>query len=118
VVSRREYLFDAVFTVAVGVRADSHINIEQLTDAVKRPAYTPSLGRRSCPVTRPLYESTLDAADGKEALIGVAGSGLIYSEGASLANARPLEIRDVPMHSRHRQFGTRRIHVHADGGKD
>ena len=53
VVSRREYLFDAVFTVAVGVRADSQISIEQLTDAVKRPAYTPSLGRRSCPVTRP-----------------------------------------------------------------
>ena len=117
VVSRREHLFDAVFTVAVGVHADSHITIEQLADAVKRPMYTPSLGRRSCPVTRPLYESTLDAADGKEALIEVAGCGLIYSEGAALANARPLEIRDVPMHSRHRQFGTRRVHVHADDGK-
>lgn len=117
VVSRREYLFDAVFTVAVGVRAESGITIEQLTNAVKRPMYTPSLGRRSCPVTRPLYESTLDAVDGKDALIGVAGCGLIYSEGAALANARPLEIRDVPMHSRHRQFGTRRVHVHADGGE-
>ena len=117
VVSRREYLFDAVFTVAVGVRAESGITIEQLTDAVKRPVYTPSLGRRSCPVTRPLYESTLDAADGKNALSRVAGCGLIYSEAAALANARPLEIRDVPMHSRHRRFGTRRVHVHADGGE-
>lgn len=117
VVSRREYLFDAVFTVAIGVRADSSITIEQLTNAVQRPAYTPSLGRRSCPVARPLYESMVDAADGRDALSGVAGSGLVYSEAAALANARPLEIRDVPMHSRHRQFGTRRVHVHADGGE-
>ena len=115
VVSRREYLFDAVFTVAVGVRAESDITIEQLINAVKRPLYTPSLGRRSCPMTRPLYESTLNASDGKDALRVVAGCGLIYSEGAALANARPLEIRDVPMHSRHRQFGTRRVYVHADG---
>jgi len=117
VVSRREYLFDAVFTVAVGVRTESSFTIEQLINAVKRPAYTPGLGRRSCPVTRPLYESTLEAADGKDALSGVEGRGLIYSEAAALANARPLEVRDVPMHSRHRQFGTRRVHVHADGAE-
>lgn len=117
VVSRREYLFDAVFTVAVGVRPESEVTIEQLSNAVKRPMYTPSLGRRSCPLTRPLFESTLEATDGRDALSGVEGHGLIYSESAALANARPLDIRDVPLHSRHRQFGTRRIHVHADGGE-
>lgn len=117
VVSRREYLFDATFTVAVGERPGATISLDTVEAAIKRPLYTPSLGRRSCPLARPLFETWAEAADAKAALAQVAGCGVIYAEGESLANTRPLQIRDVPMHTRKRQFGTRQVYVHADGGE-
>jgi CRISPR system Cascade subunit CasD len=118
VVSRREYLFDAVFTVAVGARDGSAVSLESVAAAVQKPRYTPSLGRRSCPLARPPFESWVEADDGKAALRQIAPScGMIYAEGEALANTRPMQIRDVPLHGRHRQFGTRWIYVHTDDGE-
>lgn len=113
VVSRREYLFDAAFTVAVGVKADAPIALETLADALRYPLYTPTLGRRACPPTRPLLDGTLEAADGVAALRAASGSGtLIYSE--SLESGQPLRLRDVPLHGNTRQFGTRIVYLHKD----
>ncbi len=117
VVSRREYLFDAVFTVALGERAGGAVNLDTVAAAIKRPSYTPTLGRRSCPLSRPLYEGWAEADNAKAALKQLAGCGVIYAEGETLANNRPLQIRDVPMHTRKRQFGTRQVYVHAEGGE-
>lgn len=116
VVSRREYLFDAAFTVAVGERATASISLDAIAEALRRPRFTPVLGRRSCPITRPLLEAgPLDAADAKAALAGVLPTdGVTYTEG-DLVSDQPMQIRDVPLHGRHRQFGTRRIHVHKEG---
>jgi CRISPR system Cascade subunit CasD len=117
VVSRREYLFDAVFSVAVGERPEASMKLDALAAAVQRPCYTPSLGRRACPLARPLFDGWAEAADAKAALQQLPGCGVIYTEGEALANNRPLHIRDVPLHTRKRQFGTRKIYVHADGGE-
>lgn len=117
VVSRREYLFDAAFTVALGERAGGAVNLDTVAAAIKRPRYTPTLGRRSCPLSRPLYEGWAEADDAKAALRQLSGGGVIYAEGEALANNRPLQIRDVPMHTRKRQFGTRQVYVHAEGGE-
>jgi CRISPR system Cascade subunit CasD len=117
VVSRREYLFDAAFTVALGERAGGAVSLDTVAAAIKRPCYTPTLGRRSCPISRPLYEGWAEAANAKSALQQQAGCGLIYAEGEALANNRPMQVRDVPMHTRKRQFGTRQIYVHAEGGE-
>jgi CRISPR system Cascade subunit CasD len=116
VVSRREYLFDASFTVAVGERSEDGVSLEAIAAAVQRPRYTPTLGRRSCPLARPLFERLIEsAANAKGALDQVEpGSGVIYAEGDTLANGRPLLVRDVPLPSRQRQFGTRWLYVHAD----
>ena len=46
VVSRREYLFDAAFTVAIGSRPDAAVSLEQISEALQRPCFTPVLGRR------------------------------------------------------------------------
>lgn len=115
VVSRREYLFDAAFTVAVGERPGAAVNLEIIAEALRRPIFTPVLGRRSCPITRPLLElDPVEAADAKAALAGVMpNGGLIYAEG-DLVSDQPMQIRDVPLHGRTRQFGTRRIHVHKE----
>lgn len=113
VVSRREYLFDAAFTVAAGVKSDAPVALDLIADALRRPLYTPTLGRRTCPPTRPMFDGVIDAADGVAALRAASGSGsLIYSE--SLESGQPLRLRDVPLHGNKRQFGTRLVYLHKE----
>lgn len=114
VVSRREYLFDAAFTVAVGERSDAQFTLDQLAAALRRPCYTPTLGRRACPITRPLLDGNpVEASDALAALRQTSCCGeLIYSESAE--SDQPLRLRDVPLHGRHRQFGTRVVYLHKE----
>ena len=51
--SRREYLCDASFLVALQGESDL---VEMLFDAMTRPRWTLYLGRKSCPPSRPLLE--------------------------------------------------------------
>lgn len=114
VVSRREYLFDAAFTVAIGAKSDGPITLNAIAEALHRPYFTPVLGRRSCPIARPLLDGDVEASDAKAALATVAPvGGLIYAEG-ELTSTQPLRIRDVPIHGRHRQFGTRPVYLHKE----
>ena len=113
--SSREYLFDAAFTVAIGEKKNASITLTAMADALLRPCFTPVLGRRSCPITRPLLDGTpVEASDAKAALASALPvGGLIYAEG-DLISTQPLRIRDVPMHGRHRQFGTRQVYLHKE----
>ena len=113
--SRREYLFDAAFTVAIGEKQNASVTLTAIADALLRPCFTPVLGRRSCPITRPLLDGTpVEASDAKAALASALPvGGLIYAEG-DLISTQPLRIRDVPMHGRHRQFGTRQVYLHKE----
>ncbi|MDG4551856.1 MAG: type I-E CRISPR-associated protein Cas5/CasD [Candidatus Contendobacter sp.] len=116
IVSQREYLHDAAFTVAVMEKPNAGYSLRRIIEALRRPLYTPVLGRRSCPLARPLLESgeVVEAENAKAALDLIPlRRGLIYAEGEAMINARLLPIRDVPLHGRHRQFGARRIYVHA-----
>lgn len=113
VVSRREYLFDAAFTVVVGSRPESSFSLVQIADALRRPCFTPALGRRSCPLTRPLLEGRVEADSPRDALGEIEPKGdLIYSE--SEPSDQPVRVRDVPMHGKTRQFGTRLVYVHKE----
>jgi len=115
VVSRREYLFDAAFTVAIGAKPNAPVTLEAVAEALCRPCFTPVLGRRSCPIARPLLEGPpIEEQDAKSALLQVAPvGGLIYAEGA-LSSEQPLRIRDVPMPGQHRKFGTRQVYIHKE----
>ncbi len=114
IVSRREYLFDAAFTVAVGIRSDTTFTLAQFAEALRHPCYTPTLGRRACPIARPLLDRELEAVDAKAALAtALPSGGLIYAE-ADLPSDQPLRIRDVPMHGRKRQFASRLAYVHKE----
>lgn len=113
VVSRREYLYDAAFTVAVGAKPDAPLTLDTIAEALRRPLYTPTLGRRACPPTRPVFDGEAEAANGVEALRGASGGGtLIYSE--SQESGQPLRLRDVPLHGNKRQFGTRIVYLHKE----
>ena len=115
VVSRREYLFDAAFTVAIGEKPNARVTLEALAAALLRPCFTPVLGRRSCPITRPLLDGeSVEANDAKAALANAPPvGGLIYAEG-DLVSSQPLRIRDVPMPGRPRRFGTRQVYLHKE----
>lgn len=113
VVSRREYLYDAAFTVAAGEHPGAPVSLAAIAEGLRRPRYTPVLGRRSCPLARPLFASWQEGSDAKAALDAVPPSGgLIYAEAEGLTSPRLIQIRDVPMHGRHRKFATRRVYVH------
>jgi len=111
VVSRREYLFDAAFSVAVGAKPGATFTLDVIAAALRRPLYTPTLGRRACPPTRPVFDGEIEAADGVAALQEISGSGILtYSE--CLASDQPLRLRDVPLHGNKRQFDTRLVYLH------
>lgn len=118
--TRREYLFDAVFTVAIGAKKGAAISLEIIAAQLKKPWYTPFLGRRSCPIARPLFfDEWQDAENGKEALdkTPITG-GVIYAEDERLMNEQRLLLRDVPQHGRVRKFGTRMVYIYADRKED
>ncbi len=118
VVSRREYLCDGVFTVAVGFRADAAFGPDDLALAVRRPVFTPSLGRRSCPLARPLFEAVIEAVDLGAALDLIwPHAGRVYAEEG---DGLRLRVRDVPVIVRPRQFAAREVFVETReaGGAD
>lgn len=117
VVSRREYLCDAPFTVAIGQRPGAAYSLDRIATAVRKPMYTPSLGRRSCPPTRPLFECFVENEVGVvEALSQIEPKGgVVYAE--STDSALPQQrIRDRPIVGRPRQFASRRVGIHAGEG--
>ncbi|EMR12519.1 CRISPR-associated Cas5 family protein [Methylophaga lonarensis MPL] len=107
----REYWQDAKYTVVAWMDDDARITIDELEWALKNPKYTPVLGRRSCPLTRPLYETKVLAKTALDALslVGPVG-GTIYSD-ENTEGARPLKTRDVPIIQQPRQFASRMVYM-------
>ncbi len=108
----REYLLDAHFSIALWSHAGAAIALDNLEAAIRKPFFTPYLGRRSCPLTRPLFESRLRAADSQEALRSIAPhKGTIYSEEVD-ETMRKFRVRDVPLVRQPRQFAARNLYVY------
>jgi CRISPR system Cascade subunit CasD len=107
----REYLCDAHFTVAVWCTDNSGYTLQKLTNAVQRPYFTPYLGRRSCPLTCPLFIANCEAVDPKQALAQFDGQGVIYSEEAISDDDRRYRVRDEPIVALPRQFAARDWYV-------
>ena len=117
--SWREYLYDAAFTVAIGQTENAPITLEKLHEAMQRPVFTPFLGRRACPITRPLLaadvgENGIVSAESLIAALNlvVPQGGRIYSE-EDAGNLPKTLIRDVPLWREHRQFATRQVYIRA-----
>jgi CRISPR system Cascade subunit CasD len=113
IVSTREYLCDAAFTVILQQHPNAKFTLDQIAAAVQKPVYTPSLGRRSCPITRPLFDRFVEASTLLEAFQAVEPvGGVIYAESGA-AGLPELRLRDRPIPGRSRQFASRRVYIHA-----
>lgn len=110
IVSRREYLCDAEFTLALSFKDLAEYNLERVLQAVKKPKYTPYLGRRSCPLQRPLFESIVNAETAQQALKQIEQHGTLYSE-TPLPNSHEMQVRDLPLFGKTRRFVTRPVYV-------
>lgn len=110
----REYLCDAEFTVVLWNHANASIHLDQIESSVKKPVFTPYLGRRSCPIARPLFEARLQAPDILTALKDISpADGTVYSE--EKMGDRMKRVRDVPLIHQPRQFASRNIYVYGGG---
>lgn len=120
----REYLFDAAFTVAIWNPGNNALfTLDKLETAVKKPRYTPSLGRRSCPISRPLFEARVKAINADEALKFIEPvTGIIYSEEEfpkqDNRNMSRHRVRDIPLPKQPRQFASRMVYVYGKGVSD
>ncbi|EIC29370.1 type I-E CRISPR-associated protein Cas5/CasD [Methylomicrobium album] len=112
----REYWQDACYTVAIWANVDAPLNLAAIEQAIKQPIYTPVLGRRSCPLARPLFETKIAAESALTALAQTgANQGTLYSEENS-PGAIPLKKRDVPIIHQPRQFASRTVFMTAVQG--
>jgi len=115
ILSNREYLCDAEFTVALSFFENAVYGLAKIKQAVSTPYFTPFLGRRSCPLHRPLFEGVTEAEDVLDALQKTEPKqGIIYSE-AKLPGSSPIRMRDVPMLTTVRQFATRDVYILSEG---
>ncbi len=113
----REYWQDACYTVAVWNNAEAVVVLSEIAQAVKQPIYTPVLGRRSCPLARPLFETVLFAESALSALVQIGSNqGAIYSEEDS-AGAILMKKRDVPIIHQPRQFASRTLFMTVSTGE-
>ncbi len=111
----REYLYDAEFTVAIWTHPNAAVNLDELEAKVKRPDFTPYLGRRSCPLAHPLFQARLEALDALEALKEIQPqSGTVYSDEKAFGKAeiRMKRVRDVPLIHQPRQFAGRNLYIY------
>ncbi|WP_456446971.1 type I-E CRISPR-associated protein Cas5/CasD [Thiolapillus sp.] len=117
VVSHREYLCDAQYTVLLEVSDNAKWSLKQIRQALESPVYTPFLGRRSCPISRPLFETEIEAVDFESAFALIdPGAGAIYSEESPSVESTLYRLRDVPLYGRKRQFASRELHLYQQEG--
>lgn len=115
VVSRREYLCDASFTVVLKFMDNAAFDSQKIVKFLQTPVFTPFLGRRSCPLSVPPFHSSVQAESLIKALEAVEPfRGTIYSEEDE--NDNRFVMRDVPLCNGKRQFATRTVYIHPTGG--
>ena len=128
ILSHREYLCDAEFTLILDFKENAVYKVNDIKKAVDDPVFTPFLGRRSCPLHRPLFEKVIKAEKLKQVLNQlskteikesnivsekqdkISASELIYTENKEIGDI-PMQVRDVPIRSHIRQFANRTVFI-------
>lgn len=121
ILSKREYLMDAVFTAAVWSREAPPCSLQELAEALRKPRFAPFLGRRSCTPSLPFHPVVGDYAGLQEAwaaypvddclirLLSETDSSNAYADldHGGDAPLQTRQTRDLAMHHGRRQFSLR-----------
>ncbi len=108
----REYLSDAEFTIVLWEKENAMPVLDKLAKDFKKPTFTPYLGRRSCPIARPLFEARVLSENEFTSFDQIEPQGgQIFSETPDKTK-RCLRMRDVPIIRQPRQFSSRMIYVY------
>lgn len=92
IVSRRDYWTDVAFTVLVWPREGLSPGPAVIAAALNRPAFTPFVGRRSCPVGAPLCAMSLSA---ETLLDGFAAYDRLRADKLTTVNLSPPSAVDI-----------------------
>lgn len=124
VLSKRRYLADAAFLIVIATRNSQLLDgLLELADALRAPQWPIYLGRRSCPPTRPVFESLTDAYEGIEDALRRHPWSCRAADGAIRKPSHdPLRVvfdsddglaerDDRPPHGTSRVFGRRKVKV-------
>lgn len=103
----REYWCDSEHTFAI--TADDRV-IEKLAEKVQTPKFTLFQGRKSCPLTRPLFETISDESNPANALKKQGGQGQIFSDVSADNQVAILQVRDL-LTARPRKYAMRTVYV-------
>ncbi len=129
ILSRRDYRQGAWHLGALWIRGAPRWTLQQVMDAMQRPAFVPYLGRKSCPLGLPLAPQLMEAADavtalrqrhlnGPEALLRFPHWDRLWRSHAS-PDAAPLRVvmdrKDVPAEARVERIEFRRDALRSRG---
>ncbi len=103
----RDYWCDSEHTFAI--TGNSNV-IEELAKAVKEPAFTLFQGRKSCPLTRPVFESIEKCDNPANALKSLSAQGQIFSDVSGENQIATLQVRDFTT-SVPRKYAIRTVYV-------
>ncbi|TCS39014.1 type I-E CRISPR-associated protein Cas5/CasD [Reinekea marinisedimentorum] len=103
----REYWCDSEHTFAICAGEEL---VSMLAERVKKPEFTPFQGRKSCPLSRPLFECLSQVGNPANALKALDFGGQIFSDVAGENQVATLQVRDRTT-SEPRKYGMRTVYV-------
>ncbi len=110
----REYWCDSEHSFAITTDEET---IKLLSDKVKSPVFTLFQGRKSCPLTRPLFDSIVDNNNPANALKAYGRKGQIFSDVTAENQIATVQVRDLTT-STPRKMAIRLVYVCATQGND
>lgn len=116
----REYWCDSEHTFAISAGSEL---ITTLKQHVRQPVFNVFQGRKSCPLTRPLFESIIDFDNPANALKALQQKGQVFSDVTGENQVATLQVRDKTTHVA-RKYAMRTVYVCAalvrgeEGGGD
>ncbi len=103
----REYWCDSEHTFAI--TADAKL-VTEITEKVKKPVFNLFLGRKSCPLIRPLFDSIVDEENPADTLKSLGYGGQVFSDISGENQVATLQVRDKTT-LEPRKYGMRTVYV-------
>ena len=110
----REYWCDSEHTFAIS--SDDN-TISKLVEKVNAPVFVLFQGRKSCPLTRPLFETIVNDDNPANALLDLSKQGQVFSDVEGVHQIASVQLRDLTT-AQARKYAMRNVYVCAAKGEE